>query len=102
MDISEIMPGDICQLILDEEDWQHTPVIVSIDGDVANYDTVHVAAHSYDCNCRPLSSYAITEARFIHIDGVRSMLPTEPEESIGPMPSVESMEPEATQEEIAE
>ena len=102
VDISEIMPGDICQLILDEEDWQHTPVIVSIDGDVANYDTVHVAAHSYDCNCRPLSSYAITEARFIHIDGVRSMLPIEPMEPIEPMPPtapIERAEPETPPEE---
>ncbi len=99
VDISEIMPGDICQLILDEEDWQHTPVIVSIDGNEANYDTVHVAAHSYDCNCRPLSSYAITKARFVHIDGVRSMLPIDLEEPMefappfGPEPSIEPEPP---------
>lgn len=72
---SEIMPGDICQLILDEEDWQHTPVIISTDGDRPSLETIRVAAHSYDCCCRPLSSYKISSARFVHIDGVRTMQP---------------------------
>lgn len=69
--ITEVAPGDICQLIIDTEDWQHTPVITSVDGDIPTYDTVKIAAHSYDCACRPLSSYAISAARFIHIDGIR-------------------------------
>ena len=81
VEISEVMPGDLCQLIIDEEDWQHTPVITAIDGDHPSFETVRVAAHSYDCNCRPLSSYKISAARFIHIDGIRSMQPLEvPEE----------------------
>ena len=81
VEISEVMPGDLCQLIIDEEDWQHTPVITAIDGDRPSFETVRVAAHSYDCNCRPLSSYKISAARFIHIDGIRSMQPLEvPEE----------------------
>ena len=66
------MPGDICQLILDIEDWQHTPVITSVDGDTPTFDTVKIAAHSYDCACRPLSSYAISSVRFVHIDGYRT------------------------------
>ena len=81
VEISEVMPGDLCQLIIDEEDLQHTPVITAIDGDRPSFETVRVAAHSYDCNCRPLSSYKISAARFIHIDGIRSMQPLEvPEE----------------------
>ena len=56
-------------------------LITAIDGDHPSFETVRVAAHSYDCNCRPLSSYKISAARFIHIDGIRSMQPLEvPEE----------------------
>ena len=70
-DISEVEPGDICQLIIDEEDWQHTPVITSVDKMRPNFETTKVAAHSYDCACRQLSSYDISAIRFVHIDGVR-------------------------------
>ena len=69
--INEIEPGDICQLIIDSEDWQHTPVITSVDGENPSFNTVKIAAHSYDCACRPLSSYTIKSVRFIHIDGYR-------------------------------
>ena len=78
VELSEVMPGDLCQLILDEDDWQHTPVITAVDGDRPSFETLRVAAHSYDCSCRPLSSYKISAARFIHIDGIRSMQPLEP------------------------
>lgn len=74
---SAIIPGDLCQLILDGDDWQHTPIIVSVDGGRATYENIRVAAHSYDCNCRPLSSYRISSARFIHIDGIRVLAPDE-------------------------
>ncbi len=70
--IDEVAPGDICQLITDAEDWQHTPVITAVDGEFPTYDSIKVAAHSYDCNCRPLSSYAIKAVRFIHILGYRA------------------------------
>ena len=69
--IDEIEPGDIAQLILDTEDWQHTPVITAVDGDRPTFNTVKIAAHSYDCACRPLSSYPIKSIRFVHIDGYR-------------------------------
>ena len=69
--IDEIEPGDIAQLIIDTQDWQHTPVITSVDGDRPTFDSVKIAAHSYDCACRPLSSYAISAVRFVHIDGYR-------------------------------
>ena len=75
VDPSEIQPGDLCQLIFDGDEWQHTPVITCIGGASPNYDNIFVAAHSYDCNCRPLSSYKISAARFIHIDGIRTMFP---------------------------
>ncbi|MBR2041349.1 MAG: hypothetical protein IJ945_03150, partial [Oscillospiraceae bacterium] len=65
----------IAQLIIDTEDWQHTPVITSVDGDFPTFDSVKIAAHSYDCACRPLSSYSIKAIRFVHIDGVRVDVP---------------------------
>lgn len=71
--ISEVRPGDICQLIIDEPDWQHSPVIVAVGRNARTYANIWVAAHSYDCDCRPLSSYAVREARFIHIEGVREI-----------------------------
>lgn len=73
--VEEVLPGDIAQLIIDEDDWQHTPVITSVGGDVPGIENIYVAAHSYDCNCRPLSSYNIKDVRFVHIDGARSFLP---------------------------
>ena len=72
--ISEVRPGDVCQLIIDEADWQHTPVIIAVGRNARTYSNIWVAAHSYDCDCRPLSSYAIKEVRFIHIDGVREIV----------------------------
>lgn len=90
VDISEIEPGDICQLIIDAEDWQHTPVITAIDGDRPTFNTVKIAAHSYDCACRQLSSYDIAAARFVHIDGVRIEGPdfplVSPERGISDLP----------------
>ena len=53
-------------------------MITAVDGDRPSFETLRVAAHSYDCSCRPLSSYKISAARFIHIDGIRSMQPLEP------------------------
>ena len=70
--INEIEPGDICNIIIDAEDWQHTPVITAVDGEIPNFNTVKVAAHSYDCACRPLSSYDISSIRFVHIEGFRT------------------------------
>ena len=39
VELSEVMPGDLCQLILDEDDWQHTPVITAVDGDRPSFET---------------------------------------------------------------
>ena len=77
--ISEVQPGDICQLILTKEVWQHTPFIVQV-GAEPNLDNILVAAHSMDCDCRPLSSYPIRAIRWVHIDGVRYLNPAEAEE----------------------
>lgn len=72
-DISAMRPGDLVQLELDKGRFQHTPVITEIRGIVPTMNTIYVAAHSQDANCRPLSSYAIKRVRFLHIEGIRYM-----------------------------
>lgn len=67
--LSEIQNGDIIQLKFNEGDsFDHTPVVVN-SGD-GTPQTILVAAHSIDSNCRPLSSYRYIEIRPIHIINV--------------------------------
>ncbi len=71
--MEEVRPGDIVQLQINQATFHHTPVIVAIEGSgPPSLDSIIVAAHSSDCDCRPLSSYSIQAVRFIHIEGVRS------------------------------
>ncbi len=70
--VSMMRPGDIIQLITgEEENYHHTIIVTEIRGFIPSLNNIIVAAHSYDCDCRPLSSYDIRSARFIHIDGIR-------------------------------
>ncbi len=62
----EAQPGDIVQLGDRDGRFYHTPVIVAVS------PRILVAAHSYDALDRPLSSYSYDEARFLHIEGVRT------------------------------
>ena len=65
----ELLPGDLVQLSFDGIRWAHTPVVVSV-GEPRSYETVLVAAHSYDADDRPLASYDFALVRFLHIFGV--------------------------------
>ena len=70
--ISQIRIGDVIQLITgDETDFHHTVIVTEIRGFIPSVNNIIVAAHSYDCASRPLSSYDIKSARFIHIEGIR-------------------------------
>lgn len=70
--LSQLEPGDVVQLAIDREDrYQHTPVVVRIDGE-PSLTNVLVAAHSNDVDHRPLSTYNIRKIRCLHIEGVRS------------------------------
>ena len=64
--MSRLLPGDFVQLRLTKEVFSHTPIIVAIDGPPTP-DNILVAAHSFDSDYRPLSSYDFQELRFIHI-----------------------------------
>lgn len=67
--IFEMLPGDIVQLSFDGIRWAHSPVVVAV-GEPRSYDNVLVAAHSYDADYRPLSSYEFASIRFLHVFGV--------------------------------
>lgn len=62
-------PGDIIQLRFDDSPrFDHTPVVTDIGQRTP--ETILLAAHSRDVNCRPLSSYSFYEYRCIHIYNV--------------------------------
>ncbi|MBQ7713314.1 MAG: amidase domain-containing protein [Oscillospiraceae bacterium] len=67
--IFELEPGDIVQLSFDGARWAHSPVVVAV-GAPRTPDNVLLAAHSYDADDRPLSSYEYVNARFLHVYGV--------------------------------
>ena len=66
-------PGDIVQLAFScANRYEHSPIIVQINGEPTP-EHILVAAHSYDADYRPLSTYRTCRMRFIHIDGVRRL-----------------------------
>lgn len=69
-DVSRIEAGDIVQLKISSDIYQHTPVITDISG-VPILENIYVSAHTYDAYNRPLLSYSYKEVRFIHILGFR-------------------------------
>lgn len=67
--IEELLPGDLIQLSFKGETFQHSPVVVSV-GHPAAPENVLIAAHSYDADYRPLSTYEYRKIRMLHISGV--------------------------------
>jgi len=68
-DMEAVQPGDFVQLRFAAGPFAHNPVIVAA-GSPPTLDNILVAAHTEDADYRPLSTYPILEARFIHILGV--------------------------------
>lgn len=68
--IMDLMPGDLIQLSFDGETFSHTPVVVAADRPRTPSEVL-VAAHSYDSDNRPLSSYTFQKIRYLHIVGVQ-------------------------------
>lgn len=66
----EVQKDDLVQLIINQPDFQHTPVITSV-GKFPDPNNILVAAHSYDCDDKRLSDYDYKAIRFIHIEGCR-------------------------------
>ncbi len=72
--LDEIEEGDIIQLRLQSINrFDHTPIVVSAGNRTP--ETILVAANSNDAFNRPLSTYAYTELRPIHIYNVKPPTP---------------------------
>ena len=67
--LEDLLPGDLIQLSFKGEEFQHSPIVVSV-GDPAAPENVLIAAHSYDADYRPLSTYEYRKIRMVHIIGV--------------------------------
>ena len=67
--LGDLLPGDLIQLSFKGEEFQHSPIVVSV-GSPAAPENVLIAAHSYDADNRPLSTYEYRMIRFLHITGV--------------------------------
>ena len=67
--LHDMMPGDIIQLSFDGEHFAHSPVVVAADHPQTP-SQVLIAAHSYDSDNRPLSTYPYRKLRYLHITGV--------------------------------
>jgi len=70
--IGEVQPGDLVQLRFQGSEFQHTPVVVWADHPRSPSEIL-VAAHSYDADNRPLSTYQCLEIRYLHITGVNRL-----------------------------
>lgn len=66
--LEQLEPGDFVQLRFQKERFSHTPIVVET-GVPATLENTLVAAHSYDADYRPLSTYSFQEIRFLHILG---------------------------------
>ena len=68
--LQQVLPGDVIQLSFDGQRFQHTPVVVALLGPPGIPSNILVAAHSYDADNRPLSTYEYKKLRPIHFLGV--------------------------------
>jgi len=68
--LEAVQPGDVIQLSFDGQHFQHSPVVVAITGEKTP-ENILIAAHSYDADFRPISTYEYKLIRFLHFTGVR-------------------------------
>jgi len=64
----DLRPGDLIQLSFKGEEFQHSPIVVSV-GFPAAPENILLAAHSFDADNRPLATYEYRKIRMIHIIG---------------------------------
>ncbi len=70
-DLAGLAVGDVIQYYRADEGWYHTVLVVGFDTD----GTPLIAAQSNDALDRRLDSYTYDRDRFLHIEGVRQMIP---------------------------
>ena len=68
-ELGDLRPGDLVQLSFSGEGFQHTPVVVAVRRPIRTLEDVLIAAHSYDADNRPLSTYTFQDIRFLHVLG---------------------------------
>ena len=61
-------PGDFAQLNFGAGVYGHTPIIVAM-GNPPTLENTLIAAHTYDADYKPLSSYTFRVIRFLHVIG---------------------------------
>ena len=66
--MEDIRPGDLIQLSFKGTEFQHSPMVVSVEYPITP-ENILVAAHSYDADNRPLATYEYRDIRFVHIAG---------------------------------
>jgi hypothetical protein len=70
--LSGILPGDVIQLRFPgERIFAHTPVVVKT-GARPTPENILMAAHTFDTDYRPLSTFVYAELRPLHVIGVRT------------------------------
>lgn len=67
-DWGDLQPGDLIQLSFNGQEFQHSPIVISV-GMPATPETTLIAAHSYDADNRPISTYTYEKIRLLHIIG---------------------------------
>ncbi|MGE4485968.1 MAG: amidase domain-containing protein [Oscillospiraceae bacterium] len=68
--IADMEPGDFVQLKFVGKAFEHSPFVVEV-GSPATLDSILIAAHTFNSDNRPLSTYSFSDIRYIHILGVR-------------------------------
>lgn len=71
VNLSLVEPGDIVQLSFDGMVFSHSPTIVSVGGSPSP-SNILVAAHTFDADNRPLSTYQYVSIRYLHITHVNT------------------------------
>ena len=66
----ELELGDIAQLSLDGNKFEHSLVIVNIEN-LFTLSGIKIASHTFDSYNKPISEYIYKKIRFIHIQNVR-------------------------------
>ncbi len=69
-ELSELLPGDVIQLIDENGNYYHTVIVTAVLSPVVP-ENIFVSAHSVDARNRRLSTYDYADTLGIHIQGAR-------------------------------
>lgn len=78
VDIDRIEVGDVAQLAFEKSYFTHTLLIVKIEKEKREdmskllLQDIYGASHTFDSYERQLSTYRVSQIRFIHVEGVRT------------------------------